>query len=78
MGQDISIRAEIVIRLMSDGRVGVKAPMAEPLLCYGLLEQAKQIVAKNELMREVSAERSAIVPATFAPKKLDGPDGAPL
>lgn len=37
--------AELVITLRADGSVGIRGPLHQKILCYGLMESAKQSIA---------------------------------
>jgi len=54
---------ELTIKLSADGKVTVSGPIHEKLVCYGLLEAAKDAI------REFGAQSSSIVPATQMPKE---------
>ena len=59
---------KLVIELMSDGRINVNGPIANKMLCYGMMELAKDAI------REFNAQRkSPIVPAHVVP--VAGPNG---
>lgn len=53
---------ELIIKLSADGQVTVSGPIHEKLLCYGLLEAAKDAI------KEFGAQSSSIVPATQLPQ----------
>lgn len=36
----------ILIQLMPDGSVNVTGPLSNKVLCYGLIESAKEVIAK--------------------------------
>lgn len=38
------VKAQLTVRLMADGRVGVSGPIGDTVLCLGLLELAKATV----------------------------------
>lgn len=48
MGKPI---AHIHITLYDSGNVQVEAPMADKIICYGLLEQARQLIEKMPSQR---------------------------
>ncbi|MFB3926749.1 MAG: hypothetical protein ACE14T_11915 [Syntrophales bacterium] len=42
---------KITIRYFKNGQVTLEAPMDDKILCYGLLEMAKQIIANHEIKK---------------------------
>lgn len=40
------MRAQLVITLQDDGQVGIQGPLSDPILCYGLLELAKDALRR--------------------------------
>jgi len=45
---------EIFIRYdVQAGKMDVKAPLHDKVLCYGMLEMAKEIISKHEIKKEV-------------------------
>ena len=52
------IQAQIVVQLNHDGTINVSAPLENKLLCYGLLEVAKDLVRdhKPALVQTAPAE----------------------
>ena len=53
------MKVQIVITRDEKGSVAVSGPLADRMLCYGLLEIAKDVV------REQSSKKNAITPATM-------------
>lgn len=51
----------LVITKYGDGRIELKAPMKDKLLCYGLLEVARQQLDKVYLMQELQAQAAVAV-----------------
>ena len=39
-----TIRAELLIRMTTEGQVSITGPIQEKLLCYGMLELAKDAI----------------------------------
>jgi hypothetical protein len=58
---------KLIIEMMPDKSVNVTGPMNDKILCYGLLELAKEIIADY-----VEAQKKAvhIVPANALPNSL--------
>lgn len=44
----MNVRAQIVVTVFDTGEIGVQAPMTDKLLCYGMLEAAKEAVREYE------------------------------
>jgi hypothetical protein len=63
------LQAEIVIRLMSDGKVAAKWTKIGPMGLYGMLEITKDMIRKEQ-DREVSG--SVIAPASQLPRIMPG------
>lgn len=55
-------RAQLVITLAADGTVGVNGPIQDKILCYGLLECARDAINGYAAKQA----RSPIVPASAA------------
>jgi hypothetical protein len=51
-------RVQLIISVMSDGRINVNGPINDKMTCYGLLECARDAI--NEHVDKM--QRSAIVP----------------
>jgi hypothetical protein len=59
---------QLIITLNDDGQIGVNAPLQDKVLCYGLLEVARDAIQKYH---EQQPKKSAIVtvpPGTVVPK----------
>ena len=61
------LQAEIVIRLMSDGKVGVKYSPVGPLFLYGMLENAKDVIRA----KHTEGKSSILVPEAQFPKDFN-------
>ncbi|MFW6206963.1 MAG: hypothetical protein ACOC5J_03420 [Gemmatimonadota bacterium] len=44
----MTTEAKMEIRLTDEGEVRVRGPLQNPLLCYGLLEAAKDAIRENK------------------------------
>ena len=53
----MNVKAQIVISLLDTGEVGVQAPLTDKVLCYGLLEAAKDAVREYQPPLVQPAER---------------------
>jgi hypothetical protein len=40
-------QAQLIITFMTDGQIGVQGPVANRVLCYGMLEAAKVAIASQ-------------------------------
>lgn len=60
------LQAEIIIRLMSDGKVGVKYSPIGPMMLYGMLGNARDIIHANYSMK--LEESRIIAPASQVPR----------
>ena len=63
---------QITIQLFQDGRIGLNGPMHDSVLCYGLLESAKDALrayqAQQQAVAHVEAARRApnlVLPSGF-------------
>jgi hypothetical protein len=52
----------LTIKLLPDGSININGPIADKVLCYGMLEAAKDAVREY-----VAASRSRIIPAKTLP-----------
>ena len=71
MAQESGIQelvTKITIRFFKNGQVTMEAPMGDKIMCYGLLEMARQIVANHK------APQSGLIVAEqiIDPNKLRG------
>jgi hypothetical protein len=41
-------RAQMLITLMSDGQLAVQGPIQDKILCYGMMETARDIIAAHK------------------------------
>jgi hypothetical protein len=57
-------QVQLVIMMTADGRVGVQGPIDNKMLCYGLLEVAKEAIHDHhvEKARLVQPARLSMVP----------------
>ena len=40
--------SRLVIELMPDGQLSLQGPLQDKILCYGLLELAKEVISKHK------------------------------
>jgi hypothetical protein len=59
--QNIEVKAEITIRLMSNGAVGAKYSKAGLCILYGMLECARDVIQTGYNEQQVKVERSPII-----------------
>lgn len=57
------VAAEIHILLFTDGRITVKGPLENKILCWGILEAAKKTVNDHKIN-----ESNLVVPQMVVPK----------
>lgn len=57
--------AQITITLQSDGRVNITGPLPDKILCFGMLEMAKLLVAQFQ-------QPKVQVPNIVVPRDLPG------
>lgn len=60
--QQQSIAAEIRVVMFADGRVSVKGPMENKILCLGLLRAAEDVVLKYKI-----EQKQIVVPEMAVP-----------
>mgnify|MGYP001585277815 CR=1 FL=1 len=65
---------ELLIRLEDDGRIQVQGPLPNKVLCYGLLELAKDIVRAHQ----GRAGSSLLVPEVRLQRSRQGDNGQPI
>jgi len=58
-------KAQMTITLTDQGKVEVNGPLGDKIMCYGLLEFARQVIEKYE-------PRKVVIPNFPIPKDLKG------
>lgn len=58
-------RAQLVITVLADGKVNVTGPLPDKILCFGMIEMAKLLVAQFQ-------QPSVQVPNIVVPRDLGG------
>ena len=58
---------ELKITINEAGQLGITGPIADKMLCYGLLEMAKEMIQEH-----ARKNQSLITPVTMAPPKFPG------
>lgn len=53
---------QLVIEMTPDGKVGVIGPLQNKVLCYGLLEIAKEVIREAGAVAERRVEPVAVMP----------------
>lgn len=60
---------QLIITLNDDGQIGVNAPLQDKVLCYGLLEVARDAIQKyHEQQPQKRSSLVAVPPGTVVPK----------
>lgn len=75
------LQAEIVIRLMSDGKVAAKWSTCGPLFLYGMLDMAHDLIAEEHARKSEPARVIAPLsqlPGDFNPTRLKPVDIPPM
>lgn len=72
------IQAEIVIRLMSDGKVGVKYTPCGPMFLYGMLENAKDVIRAKYTEKPSLIAPASQLPSDFNPLRIQPEDIPPM
>ncbi len=55
-------KARMTISLMDDGNVHMVGPLEDKILCYGMLEIAKQIVQNHNSEKKIVLAQPAVIP----------------
>ena len=63
--ESIPLVAEITITMFKDGTVNVRGPLEDRLLCYGLLEGARDVVREFRTDKRISIDESSFGPANI-------------
>lgn len=53
-------QAQIIITLFEGGNLNLQAPVSNKLLCYGMLEMAREIITKTDVQAQPQIQ---VVPA---------------
>lgn len=62
------------ITQLPNGQISVTGPLGNTLLCYGMLESAKDVVRKFNVDK-AQAQRIVLPEMSFGPAPGNGPDG---
>lgn len=72
------LQAEIVIRLMSDGKVMCKYSEVGPMFLYGMLGNARDIIQARYAMKPSVIAPVSQLPADFNPMRIKTEDIPPM
>jgi len=62
----MAVRVSLTINVMDDGKVGVVGPLHDKLVCYGLLEVARDVVRDYK----TGAASGIVIPQIIPPSGL--------
>jgi uncharacterized phosphosugar-binding protein len=61
------VAVEISIRIMSNGQITVHGPLHDKILCYGVLDAAKDVVRNHKV-----EQKNILVPQIMVPNGIKG------
>ncbi len=57
----------LIITLQDDGKLNVNGPLHNPLMCYGMLEIAKDVIRAHAQKQESRVKLAPTIPPHFGP-----------